>query len=113
MSIAKRAEDWRLMVFKDAYSMWTERRLTQEQAAGLFGCGREDVPALDGALRPPRDSGAAGIASIEPGGVLSHMEPLGIRLDAPQRVSGTVPPGRGHFATERHRKRKLYFELWA
>ena len=37
MGIAKIAEERRLMVFKDAYDMWTERRLTQEQAAELLG----------------------------------------------------------------------------
>ena len=37
MGVAKRAEDRRLMVFEDAYSMWTERRLTQEQVAELLG----------------------------------------------------------------------------
>ena len=31
--VAKRAEDRTPVVFEDAYSMWTVRRLTQEQAA--------------------------------------------------------------------------------
>ena len=33
MGLAKRREDRRLMLFEDTYSMWTERRLTQAQAA--------------------------------------------------------------------------------
>ena len=35
MGVAKLAEDRRLMVFEDAYSMWSEKRLTQERAASL------------------------------------------------------------------------------
>ena len=37
MGAAKLAEDRRLMVFEDAYSMWAERRLMGEQAAELLG----------------------------------------------------------------------------
>lgn len=37
MGLAKRREDRRLMLFEDTYSMWTERRLTQAQAAELLG----------------------------------------------------------------------------
>ena len=37
MGVAKVVEQRRLMVFEDAYSMWSEKRLTQEQAAGLLG----------------------------------------------------------------------------
>ena len=37
MGEARRKEDRRLMVFGDAHSMWTEGRLTQEQAAELLG----------------------------------------------------------------------------
>ena len=37
MGVAKRKEDRRLMMFEDAHSMWTEGRLTQEQAAELLG----------------------------------------------------------------------------
>ena len=37
MGLAKRKEDRRLMLFEDTYSMWTERRLTQAQAAELLG----------------------------------------------------------------------------
>ena len=37
MGLAKRREDRRLMLFEDTYSMWTERRLTQAQAAELPG----------------------------------------------------------------------------
>ena len=32
MGVAKRREDRRLIMFEDAHSMWTEGRLTQEQA---------------------------------------------------------------------------------
>ena len=35
MGVAKRAEDRRLIVFKVAYSICTERRLTKQQAAEL------------------------------------------------------------------------------
>ena len=37
MGVAKRKEERRLMMFQDARSMWTEGRLTQEQAAELLG----------------------------------------------------------------------------
>ncbi len=37
MGLAKRREERRLMLFEDTYSMWTERRLTQAQAAELLG----------------------------------------------------------------------------
>ena len=37
MGAAKLAEDRRLMVLEDAYSMWAERRLMQEQPAELLG----------------------------------------------------------------------------
>ena len=37
MGLANRSQERRLMLFEDAYSMWTERRLTQGQAAELLG----------------------------------------------------------------------------
>ena len=37
MGLAKKREDRRLMLFADTYSMWTERRLTQAQAAEVLG----------------------------------------------------------------------------
>ena len=37
MGLAKQREDRRLMLFEDTYSMWTERRLTQAQAAEMLG----------------------------------------------------------------------------
>ena len=37
MGVAKVAENRRLLVFEDVNEMWTERRLTQEQAAELLG----------------------------------------------------------------------------
>ena len=37
MGVAKVVEQRRLMAFEDAYSMWSEKRLTREQAAGLPG----------------------------------------------------------------------------
>ena len=35
MGVAKVVEQRRLMVFEDAYSMWNEKRLTQERASSL------------------------------------------------------------------------------
>lgn len=52
MGVAKLAEDGRLMVFEDAYSMWTERRLTQEQ-----------LPRSGGVRRGGRGPNVAGIAT--------------------------------------------------
>ena len=41
MGVAKRRQDRRFEVFNDAYTMWTESRLTQAQAAELLGvCDR-------------------------------------------------------------------------
>ena len=37
MGVARRKQDRRLAVFEDTYSMWTERRLTQAQAAEVLG----------------------------------------------------------------------------
>ena len=37
MGVAKRKQDRRLEVFGDTYAMWTEKRLTQAQAAEVLG----------------------------------------------------------------------------
>ena len=59
------------MVFLDAYSMWTERRLTQEQAAELLGVSARTFRRFRGALRRGRDRGSAGqegVAGVAPRG---------------------------------------------
>ena len=48
MGVAKLSEDRRTVVFEVAYSMWTERRLTREQAA---------APEKRRAGRSPREKG--------------------------------------------------------
>ena len=37
MGVARQQENRRLEVFEDTYTMWTERRLTQAQAAEVLG----------------------------------------------------------------------------
>lgn len=67
MGLAKRSQERRLMLFSEAYSMWTEKRLTQGQAAELLGvCVRTfrrwtDRYGEDGieGLRDRRVSGAS------------------------------------------------------
>ena len=50
MGRASLLEEKRKMLFEDVYSVWTERRLTREEAAGLLGCAR----GRSGAWSPQR-----------------------------------------------------------
>ena len=53
-------EEKRKMLFEDVYSVWKERRLTQEEAAQTAGGLPADVPALVDPLRGGRDRWSAG-----------------------------------------------------
>ena len=65
MGVARRKQDRRLEVFEDLYTMWTERRLTQAQAAAALGvCDRtfrrwaerhREESAEDGGVEALRD----------------------------------------------------------
>jgi hypothetical protein len=39
-------QEIRKMRFEEAYGVWTERRLSQEEAARIFGGMYPDIPAL-------------------------------------------------------------------
>ena len=39
-------QETRKMRFEEAYGGWQDGRLTQEEAARIVGCLREDVPAV-------------------------------------------------------------------
>ena len=67
MGRASLLEEKRKMLFEDVYSVWTERRLTQQAAAQTAGGVPADVPALVGAPRGGRDRGPARPAAV--GGV--------------------------------------------
>ena len=71
MSRANLLQEKRKMMFEEVYSVWTERRLTQEEAGQLLGDLPADVPALGGPLRGARDrrsAGQAAVAGVAPGG---------------------------------------------
>ena len=109
MGEARRKEDRRLMVFGDAHSMWTEGRLTQEQAAELLGVsartfrrwtdryGEDGIEGLRGpagvARLAPRGAGGRGDAD---GGQVPDRSRRVVRRALPPLLPGR---GRGRGAT--------------